>query len=323
MRRPPLWVWALPAAVGLGLLLGLRMRPTAPAPPTVLPRDSTAAPTEAPAAYPAAAVTLTASGVELELPDTAAWGPDGGVYRPLEERAGGDTLPAAPEEVMATAPEPGTLTAASPPPPPPSPPPPPPRIAEGPAQELGREAAYARPLVAAVRGGGRLSFYAAWDAPAGRASLVGEWARVGACADPVRLGYEQPVPGVGAVRGVGAVAEAPAWDVVLVVARQHCAAASARWRRARDPSAEESALLAPLFPGDAPVAVVAEGDGIWAASARRAVVARIDAGRALERWSAAAPDGASLRLLGLWEGDGLWAAVETGGRVLRVWRVPR
>ncbi len=127
---------------------------------------------------------------------------------------------------------------------------------------------------------------------------------------------------MGAVRGVGDVAETPPWDVVLVVARQHCAAAASRWRRARDPSAEERALLAPLFPGDAPVAVVAERDAFWAASARRAVVARIAAGRAVERWSAEAPAGASIRLLGLWEGDGLWAAVETGGRVLRVWRVP-
>jgi hypothetical protein len=195
-------------------------------------------------------------------------------------------------------------------------------VAEGPAQGLGREAAYRRPLVAAVRGGGRVSYYSAWDAPAARSSLVGEWARVGACVGAVRLRYEQAVAGLGAVRGAGDAPEAPSWDVALVVARQHCAGAASRWRSPRAPSPEERRLLAPLFPGERPAWVAAEGDRLWAASAGRAVVAGIAAGRAVERWSAVAPEGASIRLLGLWEGDGVWAAVATGGRVVRVWRVP-
>lgn len=254
------------------------------------------------------------------MADTAGWGMDGGLYLPLDGSATGDTLPAAPGEVVAGAAQAADPVGADPAPPAP---PPPPRPAEGPAQSLGRETAFGRPLVAAVRGGGRLSFYSAWEAPASQASLVGEWARVGSCAGVVRLGYEQVVAGIGAVRGAGDAVEAPPWDVALVVARQHCGAAASRWRSARPPSAEERALLTPLLDGEPPSAVVAEGDGIWAASARQGVVARIADGRAVERWAARSPEGAPMRLLGLWEGDGVWAAVEPGGRVLRVWRVPR
>ena len=321
MKRPPLWVWALPAAVALGLLMGLRLRPVPLRPPPAPPADTAAGPRRGAAVAPPAAAPPAAEAPEPSLvADTAGWGVDGGVYLPLDGPATGDTLPAAPGEVVSGAAQEADSAAADPAPPAP---PPPPRPTEGPAQALGREAAYGRPLVAAVRGGGRLSFYSAWDAPASRTSLVGEWARVGACAGVVRLGYEQVVAGLGAVRGAGDAVEAPPWDVALVVARQHCAAAASRWRSARTPSAEERALLAPLLGGEAPAAVVAEGDAIWAASARRGVVARIVAGRAVERWATQAPEGASMRLLGLWEGDGLWAAVETGGRVLRVWRVPR
>lgn len=324
MRRPPLWVWALPAAVALGLLLGLRMRPDPLPPPSTPPPHSVASAARGPAAVPPAAAPPAPDTAEsLIVADTAGWGVDGGVYLPLDGRTTGDTLPAAPEETVVRAPQAAESALADAPPSAPPPPPPPPRHVEGPAQSLGREAAYGRPLVAAVRGGGRLSFYSAWDAPASRASLVGEWARVGSCAGVVRLGYEQVVAGLGAVRGAGEAAEAPPWDVALVVARQHCAAAASRWRTARPPSPEERALLAPLLAGEPPAAVVTDGDGIWAGSARRAVVARIAGGRAVERWAAQAPDGASMRLLGLWEEDGVWAAVETGGRVLRVWRVPR
>jgi hypothetical protein len=321
MKRPPLWAWGLPAAVALGLLMGLRMRHAPAAAPPPAPRDSAASPVQPRSADPTAAVT-PAPPVPFELalvPDTATWGMDGGGYLPLDGPAPGDTLPAAPEDATGAKPEPVAAAIEKIPPPEPRPVP---RAAEGPAQGLGREAAYARPLIAAVRGGGRLSFYSAWNAPPARASLVGEWARVGACAGTVRLGYEQPVGGLGAVRGVGDAAESPPWDVALVVSRQHCASAASRWRGARAPTAEEQALLAPFFPGDAPAAVVFEGNGIWASSARRAVAARIAGGRAMERWSATAPDGASMRLLGVWEGDGVWVAIENGGRVLRVWRVP-
>lgn len=302
MKRPPLWAWALPAAVGLGLLMGLRVRPRPFTPPVASPQDSARGHLPSSAPLPPAA----------EAPfvvDTAGWGGDGGAYRPLDGIPPGDTLPAAPAEVIAAAPPVAR--------------PLPPGAAEGPAQSLGREAAYARPLVASARGGGRLSFYSAWDAPASPTSLVGEWGRVGSCAGVVRLGYEQVVAGLGALRGVGHAVQAPSWDVALVVPRQHCAAAASRWRSARVPTAEELELLAPLLAGEPPTMVVAERDAIWAASARRAVVARVAGGRAVEQWAARAPDGTSMRLLGLWEGEGLWAAVETGGRVLRVWRVPR
>jgi hypothetical protein len=60
---------------------------------------------------------------------------------------------------------------------------------------------------------------------------------------------------------------------------------------------------------------------VWAASGRRALVARLTAGRAVELWSEAAPDGASVRLLGRWQGEGVWIAVQPGGRIARVWRV--
>jgi hypothetical protein len=320
MKRPPLWAWALPAAVALGLLVGLGVRPPPPA-AVPAPRDCAASPVQPRPADPPAAVTRSEpvpSDPEL-VPDTAAWGMDGGGYLPLDASAPGDTLPAVPEDASGGAAEPVPAAVREEPPPEPRPTP---GAADGPAQGLGREAAYARPLIAAVRGGGRLSFYSAWNAPAARASLAGEWARVGACAGTVRLGYEQPVGGLGAVRGAGDAAESPPWEVALVVARQHCRAAASRWRGERAPTAEEQALLAPLFPGEAPAAVVVDGNGIWASSARRAVAARIAGGRAVERWSATVPDGASMRLLGVWEGDGVWVAVETGGRVLRVWRVP-
>ncbi|HEU4452820.1 MAG TPA: hypothetical protein VFR81_07155, partial [Longimicrobium sp.] len=156
MKRPPLWVWALPAAVALGLLLGLRMRPAPlPQPPVPVPVDSAAAAGRGAAASPPAAVPPAAAAPEPPfVADTAAWGADGGLYLPLDGSTTGDTLPAAPGEMVA-----GAALGADPPadPAPPAPPPPP-RPAEGPAQSLGREAAYGRPLVAAVRGGGRLSF---------------------------------------------------------------------------------------------------------------------------------------------------------------------
>lgn len=322
MNRPPLWVWALPAAVALGLLLGLRMRPETLPPPAESPPDSAARAARSPIVIPPAAAPPAADTAVTSIgADTTGWGVDGGVYLPLDGTT--DTLPAAPGEVITGATLQADSAAAGPAPSAPPPLLPPLPRPEGPAQSLGREAAYARPLVAAVRGGGRLSFYSAWDAPASRASLVGEWAPVGFCSGAVRLGYEQVVPGLGAVRGAGAAAEVPQWDVALVVARQHCAAAASRWRSARPPSPEERALLAPLLGGELPAAVVSDGDGIWAASARRGVVARIAGGRVVERWTAQAPEGASMRLLGRWEGDGVWAAVETGGRVLRLWRVPR
>jgi hypothetical protein len=315
MRRPPLWAWALPAAVALGLLLGLQLRPVPPAAPPPSPRGSMIATPPLPAVPPAVATSFPA----LELPDTGTWGMDGGAYQPLDAPAYGDTLPAAPEDAATGSPEAALDT---PPHQPPSGPGPLPRSADGPAQGLGREAAYARPLVAAARAGGRLSFYSAWDAPAAREALVGEWARVGACAGTVRLGYEQPAGGLGAMRGTGDAAEPPAWDVALVVARQHCGAASSRWRAARAPTPEEQALLAPFLAGELPNAVVTQGEVTWASSARRAVILRRAGGRAVARWSVSGPNGASVRLLGIWEGDGVWAAVETGGRILRVWRVP-
>jgi hypothetical protein len=255
---------------------------------------------------------------EAFAPDSADWGVDGGVYHPLGAAAMADTLPAAPAGGVDAEPAdtPAPLAEARPVPGPVPP-------VDGPAQTLGREAALARPLLASARGGGRLLFYSAWDAPAGRASLVGLWAPVGACGAPVRLGYEQAVPGVGAVRGAGEAPAPPPWEVALVVPRQHCTAAAARWRGARPPRPEEAALLSTLLEGDPPQAVVAEGEAIWASSARRAVAARIAGGRAVEGWSAVAPEGASMRLLGVWEGAGLWAAVEAGGRVVRVWRVAR
>ena len=255
--------------------------------------------------------------------DTAAWSVDGGVYHPVGEAVFADTLPAAPAEDPAEAggveqrSTPGDLAEGAPAARP---------VAvdvDGPVRGLAREVALARPLVAAVRGGTRLAFYSAWDSPPSSASLAGAWARVGSCEATLHLGYEQAVPGLGAVRGAGSAAAPPSWDVALVVPRQHCGAAAARWRAGRAPRPEEAALLSPLLAGEPPATVVMEGDRAWAASGRRAVAARITPGGAAERWSAEAPEGASMRLLGVWQGDGVWVAVEKGGRVLRVWRVAR
>ncbi|HEU4451538.1 MAG TPA: hypothetical protein VFR81_00720, partial [Longimicrobium sp.] len=70
------------------------------------------------------------------MADTAGWGVDGGLYLPLDGSTAGDTLPAAPEDIVAVAVRAADPAAADPPPAPP----PPPRPAEEPAQSLGREA---------------------------------------------------------------------------------------------------------------------------------------------------------------------------------------
>jgi hypothetical protein len=262
---------------------------------------------------------------EVEGFDSTDWGWDGGSYGSLSGPAAADTLPAAPEAALEAEAGPATEGSGG------GPPSretgrgsadPPRRSGAGPAQELGRAEAFARPLVGSVRPGGRLSFYAAWDAPASRVSLVGEWAAAGRCGVSVRVDYEQAVPGLGAVRGVGVTEAPPAWSIALLVPRQHCGAASARWREARAPRADEIAVLAGLGGGERPVMVVIEGDRIWVAWSRRAAVARIRDGRAVETWSDTAEDGASVRLLGVWDGEGVWVSSETGGRVVRVWRVP-
>lgn len=320
MRPPPVWVWALPAALAAGVLLGARRtQDCAPAMPGRVEGSPRAAAAMPPG--PPAQPQLIAPGTPVPAGptpiDTAGWGPDGGTYQPLLGAAApGDTLPSAPAG-------PGAEGAWDATPGHPAPPPrlAPERVAGGPAQELTRGAALARPLIASNLGSGRLSFYSAWDAPAERASLVGDWAAVGSCSATVRLGYEQAVPGLGAMRGAGKADRSPGWDVAIVVPRQHCTGAGAAWRAARAPRPDEAAALAPLLGGDLPRTVVVEGERVWAASGRRALVARLTAGRAVELWSEAAPDGASVRLLGRWQGEGVWIAVQPGGRIARVWRV--
>jgi hypothetical protein len=329
MKRPPLWVWALPACVGVGVLLGLRVPGTRTAPPTAAP---VAAPTAAtadsvgrvPPLQPPSSLADTFPGAapELATPDSADWGVDGGSYGSLDgSLTGADTLPAAPETAAGAVPLQGESEGAVPPAVSPQPAPPA-RPSGGPAQELSAADALARPLVAALRGGGRLSFYSGFDAPAARASLVGEWAAVGQCSGAVRLDYEQAAPGLGAVRGVGMVDDPPAWSIALVLPRQHCAAGSAGWRAPRPPQADETETFAALAGGERPAALVVVGSRAWVSWPGRAMVAQIRDGRAVEVWSAMAAEGASIRLLGVWQGDGMWVSMETGGRVLRVWRVP-
>ncbi|MBB4636010.1 hypothetical protein [Longimicrobium terrae] len=189
-----------------------------------------------------------------------------------------------------------------------------------PAQGLTRDAALRQPLVATRRGAGRVSFYSAWDAPASRASLVGEWVSPGDCRHGVRLVYEQVAPGLGVLRGIGEAAGSPAWDVALVVPRQHCAAASSRWIAARAARPAEVAMLESLFPGERPDRVVVRGAEVWATARSRVVAARLEGGQATLRSATAAPDGTSVRLLGSWDGEVIWVAVEAGGRIRRVSR---
>jgi hypothetical protein len=318
MNRPPLWIWALPACLALGLLIGARLPSPAPAPAAAgeaALADSGRSPLPAP----------TDSGaperVPLQTPDAefVDWGWDGGSYGPVSGWAA-DTLPPAPavsvvegaaEEASA---EPNSSAAARTAAPAPAGP--------GPVQELSAAAGLARPLIGAVRGGGRLSYYAAWPAPSSRVSLVGRWAAVGECAGSVRLDYEQPAPGVGAVRGVGHVEEGVDWSVALLVPRQHCSEAALRWVEARAPRAAEVDRLEVLSDGQPPAAVVLDGDLVWIAWPRRAMLARVREGSAVELWSDTPGAGATVRLLGVWDGDGVWVSSEPGGRILRVWRVP-
>lgn len=311
-RWPPPWVWALPAAAGAGLLLGLCLRavPAGPSPPGI----AAARPVPPPALTPQPGASRPVP-PRAPTPETVRWeAGDGGDYHPIT-----DTLPAAPHVV--TAPEAGEAGEAGGDPGlrGEDPPGPEPRPADGPAQGLSREAALARPLVAAARGR-QMAYYSAWDAPAARASLVGEWAEAGTCRGVVRLRYEQAVPGLGGVRGAGEAEERPGWDLALVVPRQHCAAAAPRWRRPRVPRPQERALLAPHLGGEPPRMVLTEGGLVLAASAHRAAVVRFAGGRAVPVWSAVAPEGASMWLLGRWDGDGVWAARTPGGRVVRLWR---
>ncbi|HEU4883475.1 MAG TPA: hypothetical protein VFT45_14540 [Longimicrobium sp.] len=325
MKRPPLWVWALPACVALGVLLGLRLPGARTAPAAAAPVAAQTATTDSVGRRPRSSLADTFPGAapELATPDSADWGVDGGSYGSLDgSLAGGDTLPAAPETAAAAVPLQGESDGAAPPAAS-QPPAPPARTSGGPAQELSAADALARPLVAALRGGGRLSFYSAFDAPAARASLVGEWAAAGQCSGSVRLDYEQAAPGLGAVRGVGMVDDPPAWSISLVLPRQHCAAGSARWRASRVPQAEEAETFAALAGGERPAALVVIGSRAWLSWPGRAMVAQIRDERAVEVWSAAAAEGASIRLLGVWQGDGIWVSMETGGRVLRVWRIPQ
>jgi hypothetical protein len=321
MRRPSLVVWALPAAVALGLLVGLRLRPDVAAVSSA--QSPVAVSSPAPAiADPSAETTpdsvpsVFGTGPAAAALDSAVWGAGGGAYQPLAPDPRAATLPAAPEaeydladagsqDQDATAVYDATPAG---------------RPAPGPAQELGREAALRRPLIAVGREGGRLSFYSAWEAEGTRASLVGEWGAVNACRPTVRVAYEQVVAGLGAVRGSGSAGEPPAWTIALVVPRQHCAAASARWRGSRSPAADEAAMVSAALGGDRPTALVREGDRIWATSEHRAVVGRAVGGRLLVEWSEHAPEGATARLLGVWEGDGLFVAIDGGGRLARVWR---
>jgi len=321
MKRPPLWVWALPACVALGVLVGMRLRTPAPAPAAGGAAQVDSARSRAPAARPPDTTPVAVARLPVsEQPDTVGWGCDGGSYGPVSGWAA-DTLPPAPAVTVTEAGaaeasvEPtsssASLRTAAPVP-----------AGPGPAQELSGAAALARPLVGAVRAGGRLSYYAAWEAPPSRASLVGQWAAVGRCATGVRLDYEQPAPGLGAVRGVGRIEEGVDWSVALLVPRQHCREARARWMEARPPRATEVEAMAGLSHGEPPAAVVLDGELAWMAWPRRAVLARVREGHAVELWSATPGAGATVRLLGVWDGDGVWVSTETGGRIHRVWRVP-
>lgn len=324
MKRLPLWAWALPACIALGVLLGVWLRGRVP--PAALanvgaaaPKDSSARVVAAPVAAPAAVQSPEAGAMDSASldPDTTGWGWDGGEYGSLSEPAEADTLPAAPAGPTVEEAEPPVADS------PPAAPRPPTAVrpsGPGPAQELGRAEGFSRALVGAARGGGRVSFYSAWDAPSARMSLVGEWAAPEHCAGPVRLDYEQLAPGLGAMRGVGAVREAPAWSIALLVPRQHCAAARASWTGSRSPRGDEVAMFAPLGGGDRPTGLVVSGDEAWIAWPARAVRARIRNGQAVEEWSATAGGGTSIRLLGVWEGEGVWVATGAGGRVLQVWR---
>lgn len=342
MKRPPLWIWALPACVALGVLLGVRLRgaPAAvpegrargadsvSAPPVAAPKRDTTAGGDA-AAGEAEELATPSEGLP-SVADSADWGWDGGEYGPLSSSSvvapipppAVDTLPEPPVEAVQAGEgdQPESAPATSPPAP--AKPTTPARPSgPGPAQGLSLADAIRRPLVGAVRADGRLSFYAAWDAPSARASLVGEWASPGHCGGTVRLDYEQQAPGLGAVRGVGSSERAPPWPFALLVPRQHCAAASGKWAESRPPRGDEVALLAGLAGGERPSAVVIDGEEAWIAWPGRAVRARIRAGRAVELWSATAADGSSIRLLGVWEGEGVWVATGSGGRVLQLWRV--
>lgn len=323
MRRPPLWAWALPAAVALGLAVGVRLRPpqaVQAATPVIASLPAVRA--RVPAVPERDSLSLDATDTPFAPVDalTVGWGADGGGYQPLDGSAAGvDTLPGAPVQVALDT-QAGGPSLPDPAPPAPAPVP---VVPDGPAQDLRRDAALAVPLIAVVRGGGRLTFYSAWDAPAARAGLAGEWSAVGDCSSWVRLGYEQAAPGLGAVRGAGAAVDVPPWSVALVFPRQHCAAAGSRWTPARPAVGDETGILRPLLRNEPVTQVVRVRDRVWAASRGSLVAGHVTAaGEPAATWSAMAPTGSTARLLGVWDGDAVFVAMEGGGRVVRIWRVP-
>jgi len=348
MTRPPLWVWALPGGLAIGLVVDLSVRSrvrveerSRPERVEALRTTGSGAAREPP---PVAQVAQPAGGISTMDSSATEWGVDGGEYTSL--RGNGvpiDTLPAAPAVESDSSPGDvlgsvaGIRTAHGTP--------------EGsrafdgafgepapredggravapsdeparPAASIGRDAAFDRPLVAALRGGGKVAFYSTWDAPGSRLGLVGEWGAVGRCGGFARMTYEQPVGGRGSVRGVGETGTGGLPVVSLMVPRQHCSAAGAFWSVSRSPVGPEVELTRSAFAGVAADAVVVERGRIWAASRQGAILLDVAGGARRVIWLAAPPPGFAMRLLGCFRGEAFFVAVEEGGsRVGGVWRV--
>lgn len=343
---PPLWIFALPAALGLGVHLGAsaaNQKPVLTTPPRVLLHEEVRLRPGSPPAAVRADTVHSDPEVVVEPVVRFAGTLDGGAYVSLGGAGvGADTLPAAPDvtdghAVSAGVPaavrtavdqvrEPGgpvvsATTGGAGAAGVEEPAVPPAEERDGPAQGLGRQRAAGQPLIGFVRASRSVAFYSAWEAPERRVDLVGEWVAPGRCGSAARLRYEQVAGGLGAVRGVGEARGGVPWDVALVVPRQHCRAGSNWVRSPRGPRGNDASRLAPLLGGEQPIAVITDGLRTWAASASHAVLAReVDDGRLVALWSERVPAGAVLRLLGTWMGDGVWVSV-AGGRLTEVWRV--
>lgn len=328
MKKPPLTVVALPTMLALGIWLGARAAARPVEMVSLASADSAGrsevrvAPDSSPAPLMAGANEEVLPLVEEDVgaePQPGELGPDGGGYEALVGGEVADTLPAAPSRVVDQGvgggeadPEAGSdrgaaVPAALPPPPPPPPP--------SPAQDMSFGAAVSQPLVASIQGRGRVTFLAAWNAPAARAGLAGEWAPVVACSRGLRLSFEQASPGVGGMRGVGEAPDPDGPAVALVVPRQHCRRAASRWSGAGSPRAADVEATEESLGERAHTAKAAGGRILIATDG---YAAALDASSGALVWSEAAPEGSRVRLLGTWDGRGVWVAIR-GDRIVRVW----
>jgi hypothetical protein len=230
----PVWPIGIVAALASGMLIGARLAVpshlTAKAESTAmlirLPSVIAQAPHTRDLDWPQTDATQP---VEWEIVDAGDLGLDGGEYTPPD-----GSIEAMPYRAFAAAPDSlgamagavsGSVVGVEPPAPAP-------RLR--PVQRASTAAALQVPLLVRRRGGDRVVFYEMSSRPAViEGGLKGDWSVVGACANQLRLDFEQGAARFGSVRGVGRTSAELPGEYGLAVPAQACSAASGRFSRPR------------------------------------------------------------------------------------------